>query len=142
MCAHTNSQKQFLSVTKQTGSIKMDNPTNLNRQVDGGGEHFKGSHHVHSLSSKAEQKKGYFLTVPAWYFSWVSVSLLIPDQEGEVQQRVAEGGDIHLCLLKLSHDGCICLSLSAGYLDAVTARKISDGELLRPFASPPSPSNQ
>ncbi len=70
------------------------------------------------------------------------VSLPIPDQEGEVRWRVAEGGGIHHCLQQPSHDGCACLSLSAGYLDAVTAREISDGEPLHLLASPPTPSNQ
>lgn len=119
----------------------MDNPTDLNRQWMEDGTGFKSSH-LHRLSNKADIKKEFCRTVSALYFSRESVSLLIPDQEGEVRRRVAEGGDIHLCLQELSHDGCACLSLSAGYLDAVTARKISDGELLHLFASPSSPSNQ
>ncbi len=57
-------------------------------------------------------------------------------------RRVAEGGRIYQRPHQSSHDGCACLSLSAGYLDAVTAREISDGEPLHLLVSPPTRSNQ
>lgn len=67
---------------------------------------------------------------------------VFPKQEGELQERAAEGDGIHHCPQQASHDGCACLSLSAGYLDTVTARKISDEEPQHLVASPPTPSNQ
>lgn len=65
----------------------------------------------------------------------------LPSRDGE-RRGAAEGGGIHHCPCQSSHDGCTYLCLSAGYLDAVTAREISDGEPRHLLASPPSSSNQ
>lgn len=131
--------KPILSLTKQTRYIKMDHPTNSKRLGDWGQRtilqtHTDALHPALNPSITTELKH-----FPAWLKLGISPGYQRNFQSLTRRERAAEGESIHHCLQRPSHDGCVCLPLSAGYLDAVTAKEISDGEPLHLLTSPPMP---